>query len=252
MDPAPRPAAPKLPGTVVVRADGDDLLDALAADLHVHAVNCVRAFGDFHIALTGGERTAALYTQLMIDPAHRQLPWQRTHLWMVDEAAVAFDDDRSAFRHVRETIVDHSDIPRQQVHPIFPLAEDAAARYERELREALGWREKGHDRLDYVLLALGAAGEASALAGGDAEGGPDRLVRAVRGGAAADPGRISLTLPMINAARFVAVLAVGEALQGAIGRLAAGREGADTLPAAGIRPLGGELRWYLDEDACPH
>jgi hypothetical protein len=46
--------APKLWGTVDVRHDREDVYDALAADLMLHATNCVRTFGDFHLAVSGG------------------------------------------------------------------------------------------------------------------------------------------------------------------------------------------------------
>lgn len=55
-EPEPDPVAPALPhaDAVVVRCDMDDLHSALAADLFIHAQNCVRQFGDFHLALSGG------------------------------------------------------------------------------------------------------------------------------------------------------------------------------------------------------
>ena len=79
---APRPPTPRLPGTVVVREDVDALVDAVAADLLIQAHNCVRTFGDFHLALSGGTTPVLLYQRLMIDPAYRELPWTRTHLWI--------------------------------------------------------------------------------------------------------------------------------------------------------------------------
>ena len=122
-----RPPAPKLPGTVVLREDADTLVDAVAADLLIQAHNCVRAFGDFHLALSGGSTPVVLYQRLMIDPAYRELPWARTHLWIVDERRVPFDDDRSNYKMINEIIGDHSGIPAEQVHPIFAMADDADA-----------------------------------------------------------------------------------------------------------------------------
>jgi len=157
------PDAPSLPGTVVLRPDAEHLHAALGSHLLIHAKNCARAFGDFHLALSGGSTPLPFYQRLMIDPAFRELPWKQTHLWLVDERRVPLDSEQSNFRHIAELIVDHSDIPRQNVHPIAATDDDADLAYERVLRETLGWRERGHDRLDFVLLGMGADGHTASL-----------------------------------------------------------------------------------------
>ena len=60
------PEFPRLPGHVVVSADANAALDALGADMFLHAKNCVRTFGDFHLALSGGSTPMPLYERLMI------------------------------------------------------------------------------------------------------------------------------------------------------------------------------------------
>ena len=67
----PEPTLPDLPGEVVHRVRADQMYDALAADLMIHAGNCVRSFGDFHLALSGGSTPMPFYTRLMLDPAFR-------------------------------------------------------------------------------------------------------------------------------------------------------------------------------------
>ncbi|HVU64116.1 MAG TPA: 6-phosphogluconolactonase [Phycisphaerales bacterium] len=265
---APKPSAPRLPGTVVLREDVDHLLDAMAADLLIQAHNCVRTFGDFQLALSGGSTPVALYQRLMIDPNLRELPWGRTHLWIVDERRVPFDDERSNFKMISEIIGDHSGIPPEQVHPIFAMAEDADARYEQALREVLGWREKGHDRLDYILLGMGGDGHTASLfphspalmeslaAGAAREGEPARfpLVRINAGPTVTPPDRVTMMLPLINASRFIAVMVTGKGKRPMVSTVAsrAGDPGAPAdLPILGVRPVGGELRWYLDYAACP-
>ena len=252
----PLPVKPLLPGSVVVRATEDEVIDAIAADLFLQANACVRAFGDFHLALSGGSTPEPLYQRLMYDPAYRSLPWKRTHLWIVDERRVPFEDERSNFTMIRETIVDHSDIPPEQVHPMFALSPTADNDYEAQLREHLGWRDKGHDRLDFVVLGMGTDGHtASLFPKSPALGAKDRLVVLNEGPGATPPARVTMTLSMLNASRFAGVLVMGEKKRATVARVAAAAMDrplpiAD-LPVLGIRPLAGELRWYLDRGACP-
>jgi 6-phosphogluconolactonase len=245
------PTAPALPGEVVVAPTADELIDKLAADLVIHATNCVRQFGDFHLALSGGSTPEPLYERLMYDPNYRRLPWRRTHLWIVDERCVPFDDTRSNYRMIRETIVDHADIPIEQVHPMPATSDSADVMYEKELRESLGWRERGQDRLDYVLLGMGSDGHTASLFP-DTEplSETERLVRLNFTETAAPQERVTLTFPAINAARFVAVLVTGEKKAAMIDRLASGDDPVQELPIKGVRPINGELRWYLDAAAC--
>ena len=262
----PKPK-PKLPGTVVMRASADDLIDAMTADLLVHALSCVRSFGDFHLALSGGSTPMPFYRRLMYDPSCREFPWKKTHLWIVDERRVPFDDDRSNFKHIDELIVQHSDIPAVQVHPMLAMAEDADVQYEKMLHETLEWRERGQDRLDYVLLGMGGDAHTASLfphSPAQLDGQPPhpaRLVRINSGPKVTPPDRVTMTYPLLNAARFVAVMVTGESKKGTIERVvqataSAPKDGpaaeqiAD-MPILGIRPRAGELRWYLDEAACP-
>jgi 6-phosphogluconolactonase len=254
-----------------VRDTVDDLIDSLAADLVVHAHNCVRTFGSFHLALSGGSTPIPLYRRLMYDPNYRNLPWTKTHLWIVDERRVAFQDDRSNFKMINELIGDHSGIPAEQIHPMFALAPDADDEYERILRDELFWREKGQDRLDFVLLGMGSDGHTASLFPGspalraelDADA-PPRLVRINAGEGVTPPDRITMTFRLINASRFIAVMVTGASKRPVIAQVtetwkrlrAAGlpAPSADeigALPILGLAPAGGELRWYLDLEACP-
>ena len=242
---------PDLPGDVIVARSADQIVDKIAADLVVHAKNCVRQFGDFHLALSGGSTPQPLYERLMYDPQYRMLPWRQTHLWIVDERCVDFADERSNFRSIRETIVDHADIPSEQVHPIFPLSEIADRRYEQELKAALEWREPGQDRLDFILLGMGGDGHtASLFPHSSALREETKLVTIVSDGETPAPGRVSMTFPLINAARFIAVLVTGYSKADAVARLAAREETIATLPVMGLAPVGGELKWYLDAEAA--
>ncbi len=250
----PRPAGPVLPGTVVLRPSMEELSDVLLMDMLLHSQNCVRAFGDFHLAISASERVEPLLIRLMLDPAYRLLPWKRTHLWSIDDCNVDVDDDRSRAKRMREILVEHSDIPVDQVHGIMVSADDPGGEYQDELREALGWREKGQDRLDFALLALADGGPISeTLAGRHAAGvvSAGDLVTRTPWRDRAGLEWFSLSSRMISASRFIAVLASGESARGDVAAVAEARRiGGPHAGIGGIKPIGGELRWYLDEPAC--
>lgn len=248
-------ALPKLPGSVVAANTPERLHERLGGELMVHALDCVNRFGSFHLALSGGGTPMPFYTRLMTDPNYRAMPWRRTHLWIVDERRAPFEDDASNYKHIHEIIVDHSDIPAAQVHPILAMEPDAPAQYERALREALGQRESagadGSGGLDFVLLGMGDNGHTASLFPETAV--LDERVRWVstcEGPTVTPPPRVTMTYPLINAARFVAVLVVGANKAAMISRVANGNDDFHALPIKGIRPRDGALSWYLDRAAC--
>jgi len=238
----PEPTLPALPGTVVVRETQDEVVDALAADMLFQALSCVRAFGDFHAALPGGTHPEVLYRRLMTDPPLRRFPWTRTHLWVLrDELSSAGRPTNSD--GVTEWLVDHSGIPPAQVHPIPLECADADRLYEKDLTEQLEWREKGQDRLDFVLLTLE-----------DRCGLPEPRAEDTEPLIRASERSIAMSHRLINGARLVAVLACGSQRRASIAAIT-DQHGTDVPgpvhPLLELQPPGGELRWYVDRAACP-
>jgi 6-phosphogluconolactonase len=251
-DPALAPiTAPRLRGRVEARHDAEEVFDALASDLMMQALNCVGKTGAFHLALSGGKTPFPFYEKLMVDPRYRAIPWSQVHLWMVDERRIGFDDDRNNYKHIHEILVEHSGIRAENVHPMPVDDPTPDMTYERALREVLGARGKGLERLDFVLLGMGDNGHtASLFPHTDVLKVRDRLVGLCDGPSVTPPPRITLTYPALNAARFVAVLVMGAAKGPMLKRVAAANESYEELPILGIEPIAGDLRWYLDRAAC--
>ncbi|MCZ6836821.1 MAG: 6-phosphogluconolactonase [Planctomycetota bacterium] len=245
-------AVPGLPGSSVVAETIDKLMDFVTRDLCHHAMQTVQEFGDFHLALSGGRTPLPLYQRLMIDPDCRLMPWRRTHLWMVDERCVPPTDPQSNYPDLDETIVAHADIPREQVHPIMAMSETADVDYEKQIHEALEWREDETERrMDYVLLGMGEDGHtASLFPHTPALGEKERWIRFNTSMDASPAERITMTYPIINTARFVAILVTGSNKAAMIQRVASGEDTFEDLPILGARPTNGMLRWYLDKAAC--
>lgn len=226
--------APVLPGRAVVRPSVDEAVAAAASDVFLQAQACVRAFGEFHLAMGYGPDEHRVVVRLMTDPNYRDLPWSRTHLWSVMEERVDPADPRHSHSALRDLLLGVSDMPEEQMHPLMGHLHDAEARYEARLRERLGVREAGHDRLDCVLLGAVTAGVAGL---GGLVDPLDRLV-----GSSEDGVWVGMTGRLIRGSRLVGVLATGETGGAVVRGVVGGR--------VGLVPQAGELRWYLDHRAC--
>lgn len=238
---------PRLPGRVILRPTQDDAIDAVLADIFMQAMSCIGAFGDFHFAVSITPAIEPMLRRMLFDLSLRTFPWNKTVLWLTDELALPESDESRRSIDLRDLLVTQSGIPEEQVHLIDGWLPEADTAYEATIKEVLGWREKGHDRLDAVLAVLDENGSIAGLRPGSAGlTVPDRLV--VR-----DPGTpdtIAMSLALLNASRVVTIMATGKALQPILKQIESDqRKGHSDVPAGMLSPKGGELRWYLDEES---
>jgi len=241
-----------LTGRRVVLPDVEQVIEQLADDLYHIARRRVSEAGVFHLALSGGSTPMALYQHLVIDPRYRDFPWDKTHLWIVDERCVPFDDEKSNVRMIRELIVDHVSIPKENVHPMPVMEDDGDVQYEQTLRKTLD-TAKVRNRLDVVLLGMGGDGHtASLFPRTDALTEKQRWVVFNDGESVAAPRpRMTMTYPLINTARWIIPLVTGEAKHATLQHVAL-TEDIQRFPITGIHPIHDdtEMTWYIDHAAA--
>ena len=210
--------------------------------------------GRFTVALAGGSTPRGLYEILARDPAfHDHLPWDRTHVFWGDERYVPPDHPDSNYRMVREALLARAPISASNVHPIpaeLSDPRDAASAYERVLRAFFDLGPAELPRFDLVILGMGKDGHtASLFPGGRAARERSRLVVAERV-KALGAWRITLTLPVLNAAARVVFLVSGEEKAATLATVLGPKGATAGLPAALVRPADGELTWLVDEAAA--
>jgi 6-phosphogluconolactonase len=244
-----------LPGVVHVEGEREQVFDALGQALLQAANEAIEARGQFHLALSGGGSPEPFYKQLATDPQFRAMPWQQTHLWLVDERRVPESDERSNMAMIRQALADHVPTPSRQVHPMPVMEQDPATLYEQALGQHVGAVDDAPPKLDFILLGMGGdCHTASLFPHSPANQITDRWVAVNEGEAVTPPDRVTMTFPLINAGRQVAVLVLGDSKFEPLRRIEqqmdeVGRD-ATTLPITGINPTAGSLHWYLDAAAA--
>jgi 6-phosphogluconolactonase len=170
-----------------------------------------------NLVLTGGSTPRAAYEEL----AGLRTGWSDVEIWFTDERCVPPDHEHSNHRMVEESLL--SRVEGARVHRMKGELgpHDGAADYERELRGAFG---DALPAFDLVLLGLGPdAHTCSLFPGDDALGEHERPVAGVdTPGMAPLVARITLTLPVLNAARRAVFLVTGEDKAEAVARTFSG------------------------------
>lgn len=197
------------------------------------------------IALAGGSTPKPLYEAL----AATDLPWEKIHVFWGDERYVRADHPDSNQGMARRAWLDIVPIPAANIHPMPTNSGDPAAdaqQYEAELRKFFQVPEGEFPAFDIILLGIGDdAHTASLFPHTDALQVCDRLVTV--GNKDGQP-RITLTVPLINAARAIIFIVTGASKQVALAHIFAECADNTAYPARLIQPQG-ELWWLLDAPA---
>jgi 6-phosphogluconolactonase len=167
-----------------------------------------------NVVLTGGSTPRAAYEQV----AALRPDWTGVSVWFTDERCVPIDHEHSNYRMVEQALLTHirgADVHRMRGE-LGP--HDGAAAYEQEIADA------GLEAFDLMLVGLGPdAHTCSLFPGADALGERKRRVVGVdTPGMAPLVSRITLTLPVVNAARQLVFLVTGEDKAEAVARAFAG------------------------------
>jgi len=211
------------------------LYDAARKAVEDVAAGAIAERGRFTIALSGGSTPLPLYERL-VDAA--RIDWARTHVFWSDERCVPPDDRLSNARATHECLLAHVPVQTEHVHRIDGIGRPprAADAYEVVVR-----KELSGDRFDLILLGLGTDGHtASLFPRHQALGEDERWILPVHVNAE-PPWRVTMTLPLINRARHVVVLAVGDEKLTAAIRIERGED----LPAGRVRPTDGDAAWMI-------
>ena len=206
----------------------------------------IKDHGFFTVGFSGGSLPKIVCPGLL----GQQIDFAKWRMFFCDERYVATTDADSNYRVVKEELLDKASILPENIAVInseIPL-EEAAKEYELLLKN---WYPASIiPPLDMLLLGMGPDGHTCSLFPGH----PllqetSRLVAAISDSPKPPPCRITLTYPIINAAKCAVFVSTGAGKASVLQQVLEGHS-SEPLPASRVRPSNGELHWFVDDDAA--
>jgi 6-phosphogluconolactonase len=229
-----------------------ELFAAAAEEVVRAAEEAVAARGRFTIALSGGSTPKSLFN-LLATNARTTLPWDRMFFFWGDERHVPPTDAESNYRMADEAMLSKIPVAAGNVFRIAtenPHAAAAADAYEQTLRKFFQLGPGEFPRFDLILLGMGPDGHTASLFPGTAALQEKSRLVVANWVEKLKASRITLTLPVLNAARCVAFLVSGTDKADALKAVLEGDAPGEQYPSKLVKPSDGKLIWLVDRAAA--
>ena len=240
--------------TYLIWPDAEALALASARNFAQKVERAVATRGVARIAISGGSTPQAAF-RFLADPDKpfaNTVPWDKMHLYWVDERCVPPDHPESNYGVCKRLLLDQVALPAGNVHRMEGELdpEEAASRYESVLRNSMKLEGAESPAFDLLLLGMGDDGHTASLfphTEGLNEIGRLCIANHVP---QKDTWRITLTWPVINQATEVVFEIGGAAKTDRVAEVFNGPRDPERLPSQLIRPSNGRLLLQLDEAAA--
>jgi len=249
--PALRPRSTGFDPEIKIYPTPQALFDEAAHFFLERALESVQERGRFVAALSGGSTPKGLFQQLAEEPYRSLVPWSKTFLFWVDERHVPFTDETSNFRMTKEYLLSRVPLPEENITPGTEpkrSVQDAAIWLEHRLHQFFGPGKP--PAFDYCLMGMGDDGHTASLFPGMPQ--LNEREKWVVGYFVdeAKKERVSLTFPVLNAARWLVVLAEGAKKADMLHKVLDGPSEPPRYPIQYLRPTPGRLLFMLDQAAA--
>ncbi len=226
--------------------------DQLVSGFSAYFIDLIRQKdGDFSVALSGGSTPKVWFEELAIN--HKiDIPWEKVHFYWGDERCVIPEDKESNYGMTKKYLLDHINIPLQNIHRIHGELppEQAAINYERELSQKLSVNT--YPIFDLVILGMGDDGHTASIFPHQIELWESANFCVVASHPVSGQHRVSISGNVINNARAVAFLVTGKNKAEKINEIIHKKPVASAYPASLVAPEKGLLHWFLDSQAAQY
>jgi 6-phosphogluconolactonase len=239
------PAEPQ----VRVFASPEHLFHAAAERFCAIGQQAIGDRGRFAVALSGGSTPRGMHEEL-VQNFSSQLSWKDVFFFWSDERHVPPTDPDSNYRMANETLLSKLPIPADHIFRVpaeTPNAGAAAEAYEQNMQNFFR-PAAPFPRFDLILLGMGPDGHTASLFPGTTALDEKKHWVVANWVEKFSTFRITFTYPLLNNAANVMILVSGADKATMVGR--ALKDPAANLPCQGVKPVDGELMWFLDQAAA--
>lgn len=236
---------------VVVYENGFAAANGLADAVAEASAKAIRNKGSFTVALSGGSLVKSLSALV----GRNDVDFSKWYVFFVDERVVPLSHEDSNYKAAAEELLRRVPIPSSHVVTIKEglSAEQTAEHYAGQmlnLSDDVLPRDGELPVLDLVLLGVGPDGHvASLFPNSKATAATHGWVLPVTASPKPPSERITMTLPVINAARNVIVTALGEGKAEVVQRALEVQSLPGALPVQMVRPQD-QMTWILDGESA--
>ena len=201
------------------------------------------------VCLSGGSTPKLLFEELAKNHS-AAIDWSRIHFFWGDERCVDPEDEQSNYGECKKLLLDKINIPETNVHRVVgeddPITE--ADRYGETIKEHVTAGESGLPEFDLIILGMGGDGHTASIFPHQMGLLTSEKICEVAVHPESEQKRVTITGPLINAAKFVVFLITGG---GKADVLATVYDGSgEQYPATHVQPQPGELAFFLDAAAA--
>ncbi|MBF6567483.1 MAG: 6-phosphogluconolactonase [Candidatus Binataceae bacterium] len=236
---------------IVVLEDAEAACVRAAEEITHVAGEAICTHAEFRLCLTGGSTPVKTY-ELLATRFHLSVDWKEVQFFWGDERCVPPDDQASNYGMADRTMLERLELRPEQVHRIRGEddPEQAARKYEDDLRESFSLDEGEFPRFHLMLLGLGDNAHMASLFPGDpALHEQTRLAVAVNVPAEA-ARRVSLTVPVISLSERILFIVTGEKKAQAVKNVLEGSRDPERYPAQMALAGQSEVMWIIDQAAA--
>jgi len=207
--------------------------------------------GIFNVAFSGGNTPKTWFDDLTKNHVN-EIDWNSVHVYWGDERCVPPDAEESNYGMTKKYLLDHIDIPEQNIHRIQGELKphEAASKYAKELNA--NFPKDQLPVFDLIMLGLGEDGHTASIFPHqihlwDADEFCVATTHPISG-----QHRVSLTGKVINNANLVVFMVTGIPKAEKVKEILHGDPKASGYPAYLVKPINRELYWFLDKASASY
>lgn len=183
----------------------------------------------------------------------KSLPWDRIHLFCVDECCGSYDIGNNNYVTATKILAEQVNLPSENIHRICSRCsscEYTASVYEQTLYDVIGRKDSEVPRFDLILLKMAPDGHIASLFPDTYTFFESRKLAQVSYFMDSRHTRITLTHPVLYAASRIAVFVSGGDKAEILSEIFTHEPNIAQYPIQALWPILDKVTWLVDSDAA--